>query len=278
MLLEPSGNNRWRLVLDFAAPGGTTARAATAPAAATQARAAATPAVVRNPATAAGRKPIVLIDPGHGGRDPGAIGVTGTREKDIVLTVSRRLRDRLNQAGYTVHMTRNTDVFLNLNTRAAMATQHRADIFISVHANANPRATVRGFSVYTLSQQASDADAARLAEAENAADKIDVDNFAGFELATRHVLSALQQRAVDEDSVQLARRIRREMRRAEIDRVDRPHRFAPFAVLRNSTPSCLVELGHLSNRDEERLLRSEAHQNRLVAAMVTAIGNFDFNA
>jgi len=256
-VLQPTGDNRFRLVIDFAASGA--APAAAAPAATSTAR-------------AGTRRPIIVIDPGHGGRDPGAIGRGGLREKDLVLAVGRKLRTSLNNNGFEAHLTRSTDIFLNLNTRARMAEERNADMFISLHANANPSPNFRGFSIFTLSQQASDQEAARLAELENAADLLDVDGFAEFERNVRQILSSLQQGMLTEESVQFAHGVRRAKLAQNI--IQQPNgsvRRAPFAVLRANTPSVLVELGHLSHREEERLLGTAAHQNRLVRAITNAL-------
>ena len=268
MLLEPTGDTRFRLVLDFTASGAASAAGTTASAApAAQAN--------RNRTT---RKRIVVIDPGHGGRDPGAIGRNGTREKDVVLSVARKLRTRLARDGYDAHLTRDRDIFLNLATRSGMAEQRNADLFISIHANANPSRDMRGFSIYTLSKRASDEEAQRLADAENAADKIDVDGFERFESNVRQILSALQQQVVAEKSVEFAAANQRAFRAAGIAEQPRGSlRSAPFMVLRSTIPSALIELGHLSHREEERLLANNAHQDKLVGAIARAVGNYNFD-
>lgn len=271
MTLQPTGDTGHRLVLDFAATGGAVPAAPAAGGGNTGAARRTTP-------TATTRRPVIVIDPGHGGRDPGAIGRGGVREKDIVLVVGRKLRASLNNAGFEVHMTRNSDVFLNLNTRAGLAEQHKADMFISLHANANPSRDMRGFSIFTLSQRASDQEAARVAEAENAADRIDVDGFTGFEMNIRRILSALQQSELQQYSVEFAHGVRTAKRAAGI--IEQPRgsvRSAPFAVLRSATPSVLIELGHLSHREEERLLNTGAHQDRLVAAITRALRDHNFD-
>jgi N-acetylmuramoyl-L-alanine amidase len=263
LLLEPAGASKWRLVLDFAAGKATD-----------KTREAAKGAVAKKPAN--GKRPVIVIDPGHGGKDPGCIGATGTKEKDIVLSVAKKLYDKLSGAGYNASMTRRNDTFLNLDTRSGIAEKKKADLFVSIHANSNPNKKVKGFSVYTLSKTASDAEAQKLAEAENAADKIEIDGFEKFEPAVRNALSALQQHAVAEESVAFARKIMRATRESGINRVDKARRFAPFAVLKSTIPSCLLEIGHLSNKEEESLLRDGSYQNKLVSAMITAIGNYDF--
>lgn len=267
IMLDPMEGKKYRLVLDFAA-GNNTDKTKAAAETATAAKAKGTMA----------KKPTLVIDPGHGGKDPGAIGAGGTKEKDVVLSVSKKLYDRLKQAGYNVSMTRKDDTFLNLDTRANLAEKRKADLFISIHANANPRKTVKGFSVYTLSEKASDAEAQKLAEAENAADKLGVDDFGGLGHEVVVILSALQQRMVSTDSINFAQGVIRATRSAKVSHVDDNPKSAPFAVLKSTVPSCLVELGHLSHRDEEKLLKSGDYQNKLAGALITAIGNYNFES
>lgn len=262
MILEPNGKNKYRLVLDFSA-GTNTAKTAVAAATATS----------QKPIE---RKPVIIIDPGHGGKDPGAIGLAGTKEKDIVLSVSKKLYDRLKSAGYNVSMTRRDDKFLNLGTRSEIGERKKADLFVSVHANANPSRAKKGFSVYVLSEKASDEEAQKMADAENAADKIDVDGVERMGHDLKLILSSLQQRQVSEDSHIFARHIMRATRTAGIQDVDKDPRSAPFAVLKSTVPSALVELGHLSHRDEEKLLKNSGYQDKLARAIATAIGKYDF--
>ena len=264
MVLEPTGDTGYRLVLDFVAGS---AAAKTAAAAATQTE-----------TKKSGRKPIIVIDAGHGGKDPGAIGRTGVREKDVVLSVARKLRAQLSDAGYTAYLTRERDIFLNLDTRAGIAERKRADLFLSIHANSNPSREMRGFSVYTLSKKASDEEAQKLADAENAADKIEVDGFERFEPNIRNALSALQQHAVAEASVEFAAGAQKAFKSAGVAEQPRGSlRSAPFAVLRSTIPSALIELGHLSHKEEEKLLAGDAHQDKLVSAIVRAVGSYNFD-
>lgn len=264
MILSPNGDTDYRLVLDFVAGSG----------------AVTTTAVTTTTTTTAGakkRKPVIVIDAGHGGKDPGCIGPNGVREKNVVLSVAKKLSEKLKAAGYNVHLTRSTDVFLNLGTRADIAEKKKSDLFISLHANANPSRAVKGFSIYTLSKKASDEEAQKLADAENASDKIDVDGFEKFEPDIRNALSALQQHAVAAASVEFADAAIKSVKRAGVTiQNGAGMRSAPFAVLRSTIPSALIELGHLSNREEEKLLNSAAHQNKLVTALVNAVNNYDF--
>ena len=267
MILEPNGDSGFRLALDFSA--------GSAPAGATASSSSAATAPKEQPK---GKKPVIVIDAGHGGKDPGAIGRSGVKEKEIVLKVARKLKTQLDENGYRSLLTRDKDIFLNLDTRAGIAEKNHADLFISLHANANPSRQMQGFSVYTLSKKASDEEAQKLADAENAADKIEVDGFARFEPNIRNALSALQQHAVSELSVEFADGVTNSFKRTGIAQQPGPKlRQAPFAVLRSTIPGALVELGHLSNAAEEKLLNTGAHQDKLVSAIVRAIGKYNFD-
>lgn len=261
MILEPNGDNDYRLVLDFVAGTGTKTVAAT----------------TQSNNSQSTRKRIVVLDAGHGGKDPGCIGRGGTKEKTVVLAVARKLRTALQNAGFAVYMTRADDTYLKLGDRAAIAEKKKADLFLSIHANANPSRAMKGFSIYTLSEKASDEEAQKLADAENAADKIDVSGFESFSKDIRIALSSLQQHAVAEMSEEYANGCARAFKRAGIEQQPGPAvRHAPLAVLRSTVPGALIECGHLSNKAEEKLLKSSAHQDKLVAAIVRSVKNYDF--
>lgn len=263
MLLEPNGDNDYRLVLDFSATAAQKIAESVTSGAATK-----TPA----------KKYVVVIDPGHGGKDPGCIGKGGTREKDVVLSVGKKLKSKLESAGFKTYMTRTNDTYLKLADRAEYAEMHKGDLFISLHANANPSRSVKGFSIYTLSEKASDEEAKKLAESENAADKIGVDGFTEFERDIRAALSSLQQHAVAEMSEEYANGCARAFRSNKVEAQPGPSvRHAPFAVLRSTVPGALIELGHLSNSSEEKLLKSSNHQDKLVEAIVRSVKNYNFD-
>ena len=267
MVLEPNGDNDYRLVLDFVAGTGA-ATAAPSVAATTPAKKATTPA----------KKYIIVVDAGHGGKDPGCIGRGGTREKDVVLSVAKKLKTKLDANGFQTYLTRGGDTYLKLAERAAIAERKKADLFISLHANANPSRKMKGFSIYTLSEKASDEEAKKLAEAENAADKIGVEGFTEFEENIRIALSSLQQHAVAEMSEEYATGCAKYFKKSSIEQQPGPDvRHAPFAVLRSTVPGALLELGHLSNVAEEKLLKSSAHQDKLVAAIVKSVKNYNFD-
>lgn len=263
LLLEPNGDNDYRLVLDFKAgtPNATYTTSTVAP----------------TTAITASRKYIIVVDAGHGGKDPGCIGKGGTREKDIVLSVAKKLKNKLDSAGFKTYLTRSDDTYLKLAERASIAEKRKADLFISLHANANPSRKMKGFSIYTLSEKASDEEARKLAEAENAADKIGVEGFTQFEENIRMALSSLQQHAVAEMSEEYANGCAKSFKRASIEQQPGPDvRHAPFAVLRSTIPGALLELGHLSNQSEEKLLKTDKHQNKLVDAIVKSVKNYNF--
>ncbi|RMD62201.1 MAG: N-acetylmuramoyl-L-alanine amidase [Alphaproteobacteria bacterium] len=220
-------------------------------------------------------RPTIVIDPGHGGVDPGARGLSGILEKKITLDYARELRRRLLATGrYRVVMTRDDDTFIRLRDRIKIAQEHQGDLFVSLHANNHKRHTIRGASVYTLSQTASDAEAEALAAKENKADII-----AGIDLSE-------QPEEVSKILIDLARRETMNLSKhfantlvAELGKVTKllrnTHRFAGFAVLKSPTvPSVLLEIGYLSNPKEERLLRSAKHRARVIAAAVRAINEY----
>ena len=271
MVLEPNGDNGYRLVLDFVAGTGKGTQSATS------ATAGKTETKVANKTTT-NNQHIIVIDAGHGGKDPGCIGKGGTQEKTVVLSVAKKLKNKLDANGFKTFLTRSSDVYLKLAERAEIAEKRKADLFISLHANANPSRDMKGFSIYTLSEKASDEEAQKLAESENAADKIDVNGFEQFSKDIRVALSSLQQHAVAELSEEYANSCAKCFNNAKIEQQRGPAvRHAPFAVLRSTVPGALIELGHLSNKNEEKLLRTDTHQNKLVDAIVKSVKSYDFD-
>jgi N-acetylmuramoyl-L-alanine amidase len=218
---------------------------------------------------------VVALDPGHGGVDPGAIGPGGVYEKDITLATARELARQLAGTGrFRPLLTRRTDVFVPLRERVARARMEHAELFLSLHADALPDSAMRGLSVYTLSDQASDRETAALATRENR------DNFvAGINLSRQPrdiapVLLDLARRQTNNRSLTLAHAVVAELGRA-VPLLEKPHRAAGFAVLTApDMPSVLVELGCLSNRVEERLLPQRAYQQRLAHALLRAIEDY----
>lgn len=217
-------------------------------------------------------RPMVVIDPGHGGVDPGAVGITGVHEKEIVLAVALALRDQLEATGrYRVKLTRSNDRFLRLRERVAIARAANADLFLSLHADSIADADVRGLSIYTLSEKASDREAEMLAASENR-----VDALGGVDLSQQNdevaaILISLAQRDTMNHSRQFASLLLAQMER-HVKLLARPHRSAGFAVLTApDVPSVLVELGFLSNPQDARLLVQPAHQRRLARALAQGI-------
>ena len=222
-------------------------------------------------------RPVVVIDPGHGGPDTGTIAASGENEKAIVLEFSLALRDKLEKSGkYRVAMTRSDDTFIGLAERVRLARAQSASLFISIHADALRRADdeVRGATVYTLSDNASDAEAAKLAEAENRADAI-----AGVDLSAEpgevaDILIDLTQRETRNFSSHFARTVVSELRTAA--RLHKqPLKSAGFRVLRApDVPSVLIELGYVSNKQDLKLLMSEAWRGRATDAITQAVNGF----
>ena len=213
-------------------------------------------------------RPIVVIDAGHGGRDPGATSVSGqVREKQLTLALSQALRDELVRRGRVrVAMTRDDDRYLTLDDRAAVARRLNAAMFVSVHIDSAPNPLARGASVYSLSDVASDAEAARFAAAENAG------GVAGAaDGSVRSMLSDLALRSLMSASADLASRLVRKSA-ARIEMRPEPHRFATFHVLRRAeAPAVLFEAGYVSNADDELLLRTPEHRAALVASLAETI-------
>ena len=216
---------------------------------------------------AAGR-PIVVIDAGHGGRDPGAVSVSGTiAEKQLTLALARELRDRLVRRGRVrVALTRDSDHYLSLEERAGVARSLGASLFLSLHMDSAPNPLARGASVYSLSDVASDAEAARFAAAENAGGTARADDG-----SVRSMLSDLAMRSQMSASADLASRLVRKSA-ARVEMRPEPHRFATFHVLRRAdAPAVLFEAGYVSNADDELLLRTPEHRAALVASLAETI-------
>jgi len=235
--------------------------------------ASAQPAARRVPAVR--HVPTVVIDPGHGGIDPGAISPEGVHEKDIVLeTAWEFARALAARPSYRVVLTRSTDEFLPLRERVARARTWKADLFLSIHADALPDKEMRGLSVFTQSVQASDREAAALASSENRADLV-----GGVKLSRQlrdvgNILLDLTRRQTSNLSITLAHKVVDQLGRDVVLR-ERPQRSADFAVLTApDIPSALVELGCLSNPAEERLLQQRAYQQKLARGLVRAVESF----
>jgi N-acetylmuramoyl-L-alanine amidase len=254
-----------RLVLEFeAAPLASRATAAPAP----QAPRAAPPQPAEPPA-----RRILVIDPGHGGAEVGAQGPAGTLEKEVTLAIARKLRAlALNTLGYQAFLTRDRDQELELDARPAIANNYKADIFVSIHANSSRAASANGTEVYFLSYQASDEESRRVALTEGEALAPDAPA-AGGDVAL--ILWDMAQAEHLEESSALASRIQDEL--AQVTGSEgRGVKQAPFRVLVGATmPAVLVEIAFISNPEEEKLLASDAFQNKVAAALARGIARFD---
>ena len=281
-VIPPADGKPWRLVVDIEAATREQYLAAESSATGEAALSeqplrplAETPLPPLPPAKPADERPMVVIDPGHGGVDPGAVGISGTYEKNLTLDYGKALKQALEATGrYRVAMTRDRDVFMKLRERIALAQQAKGDLFISLHANVHSSGSVRGASIYTLSETASDEEAAALAAAENAADVL-----AGVDLTdqtgdVRNILIDLAQRETMNLSKKFANDLVQEVGR-EAKLLRNTHRFAGFAVLKSPVvPSILFEIGYLSNRQEERLMRSAEHRNKIIESIIRAVDGY----
>jgi N-acetylmuramoyl-L-alanine amidase len=224
------------------------------------------------PAGAAARRPLVMLDPGHGGHDPGAIAPDGIFEKSITLISAFALREKLEKTGrYRVAMTRRDDRFVALEDRVAASVAAQADLFIAMHCDHLPSADLRGASIFTLSADASDGLAASLASDENAADRFAGAKIPGVSPQVASILASLETRATRIGSATFAQDIEASFQGA-VPLLPDPMRSANFAVLRDpSTPSTLLEMGCLTNPLDEKLLNSPAHRAEMAARLTDAI-------
>ncbi len=226
-------------------------------------------------------RPVVMIDPGHGGVDPGAVGVDNLYEKSIVLAVARQLKAKLVASGrYDVVTTRNRDVFVSLDQRLKLSRQASADLFISIHADSIEQVdlaqNIHGATVYTLSERASDARARAMAEKENASDLL-----AGLSVAegegndqVKSILIDLMKRETANFSTEFSRLLVGSMK-SRISLSRDPQRSAAFKVLKQShAPSVLIELGYVSNIDEARRMASPEWQGSVAASIAKAVDTF----
>ncbi|MEZ5709476.1 MAG: N-acetylmuramoyl-L-alanine amidase [Blastomonas sp.] len=221
-------------------------------------------------------RPLVVIDAGHGGHDPGAISPhNGKREKDVTLAIARAIRDELVASGRVrVALTREDDKFLVLQERYGIARRMGADLFISVHADAAGSADARGATIYTLSEVASDREASRLAARENKADIINGVNLAGSPDDVSSILIDLTQRETMNLSSDFARLLRREGAE-KISFRSTSHRFASFVVLKApDVPSVLLETGYLTNSQDVDFLASRSGQKRIAQSVANAVTVF----
>ncbi|MSP86443.1 MAG: N-acetylmuramoyl-L-alanine amidase [Methylotenera sp.] len=220
-----------------------------------------------------GRQIIVAIDPGHGGEDPGALGATGSREKDITLMVAKKLKQQIdNEPNMRAVLTRDGDYFIPLHGRVVKARNMQADLFVSIHADAFTNQSARGSSVFALSERgATSASARYLAKKENESDLIGGVSLNDKEPMLARTLLDLSQDATIKDSLKLGKAVLSQI--GEINKLHTRHiEQAAFAVLKSpDIPSILIETAFISNPEEERRLNDESYQDQLVASILTGI-------
>jgi len=224
---------------------------------------------------AANGRRVVVLDPGHGGVDPGTIGVSGTYEKYITLAVAKAAKRILEASGrYRVVLTRTRDVYVRLRNRFETAHRNKAELFLSLHADSMPNKKIRGGSIYTLSDKASDKEAEDLARRENKSDIIAGADLTGYAPEVSRVLIDLAQNDTNRESWYLARNLVGELKK-QIRLLRTSHRYAGFAVLKSpNVPSALIELGYLSNRTDEKNLQKPRYRRRIGEALLRAIDRY----
>jgi N-acetylmuramoyl-L-alanine amidase len=219
--------------------------------------------------------PLVMLDPGHGGKDPGAIGFSGTYEKQVALAAALELKHQLEAGGrYRVELTRSRDVFIPLDGRVEHAQQRGAALFVSMHADALSDHSVRGASVYTLAPTASDAQTAALARTENSADRFIGRQWQGTSPEVSHILASLVRQETRIGSAHIARNLVGSLDQ-DLPMLQNPDRHAGFVVLKAADiPSVLVEMGFMSNPRDEAALRKPEHRKLVAQAMHRAVDAF----
>ena len=222
------------------------------------------------------RDVVIAIDAGHGGEDPGALGRSGKYEKDLVLSIARRLEKKIqNQRGMRAVMVRKGDYFVSLNGRKKIARKNKADMFVSIHADSFKNSRARGASVFALSSRGASSEAARiLAQNENAADVIGGVNFDESDSLLTSVLLDLTQTGTIETSLSLGGKVLKELK--QVGKLHKPRvERARFVVLQSlGIPSILVETGFISNRNEERKLQSWRHQQAIANSILRGITSY----
>lgn len=226
-----------------------------------------------HPPRAVARLPLVTLDPGHGGKDPGAIGLSGTYEKHVALAAAHELKRQLEHtAGFRVELTRADDVFIPLAERVAHAKNRGAALFVSMHADAVHDHAVRGASVYTLARTASDAQTAALAERENSADRFALEAARTTNPAVAQILASLVRQETRAGSARFARSLVGQLSHDDISLLTNPARHADFILLQAADiPSVLVEMGFMSNAEDEAALRRPEHRAHVADAIKRAI-------
>ncbi len=218
----------------------------------------------------------IVIDPGHGGIDNGAVSKSGTREKDINLAIGKDLRDALKAMGnIDVVMTRDDDTFIPLEERSAIGRREKADLFISLHADSIRYSSLRGATVYTLSENASDALSQQIATSENAADRFAGEEWQNDKPDVFDILIDLTRRETVSFSEHFASSLVDDLSKSDIRLITRPKRAAGFRVLKApDVPSVLVEMGFLSNPEDEKLLKDDGWRGRIAQTIARAVLDF----
>jgi N-acetylmuramoyl-L-alanine amidase len=229
-------------------------------------------AAQQSPPAKGGGKKIVVIDPGHGGLDSGTVGVNGLMEKDLALATGLKLAKNLRSRGYTVFMTRDNDTFIPLRQRVAIARADKADLFIALHADSNPDASVTGSSIYTLNDGRSDREAAAMARRENQSDVIAGVDLSGDNNPVAPILINLAQRDTINKSSRFATNALGTMGKVTDILARSPHRSASLAVLvAPDVPAALIELGYLSNAGDAGQMNTDAWRTRVADAIADAV-------
>ena len=224
--------------------------------------------------------PIIIIDSGHGGKDPGTIGkYIRSKEKYITLNYARELKKQLDKTKkFKVLLTRNKDYFIPLQKRVSIARGLKADLFISLHANYSPNKETSGFSIYTLSEKSSDKESELLARKENKSDIIGGANFGNTSGDILKTLINLSQRSTMNESAKFAEIVIKLIKKNKIETLQETHRFAGFRVLTApDIPSVLIELGYLSNKKEEKKLNNPEYKRKVSNTLVVAIERYFIN-
>lgn len=220
--------------------------------------------------------PLIVIDPGHGGIDPGAISASKAFEKDIVLNFALKIAETLNQSKkYRVELTRDRDIFIPLRQRYDLAQKMNADIFISIHADSHSDSKMRGGTIYTLSDKASDAEADALAAKENKSDILAGTNLDNYAPEVSTILIDLAQQSVNQSSWYLGESLVNKLAKQVNLLAGKAHRFAGFAVLKSpNIPSSLIEIGYLSNKHDEANLQNEAYIKKFAEGLHSALDDY----
>lgn len=220
----------------------------------------------------------IVIDAGHGGKDPGARSPSGILEKNITLAMAKALGIELRRRGHSVYLTRDTDNFIPLRGRVKIAQKYKADLFISIHADSmgNGSRTTRGASVYTLSDMASDKETAALAARENQVDVLMGVDLSHEDKDVANILIDLAMRDTMNQSKKLANALVAQFNHADLKMLSPPHRFAGFAVLKAAdVPSILIELGFLSSPEESNALNTESYRARLARTIADTVDDYN---